>query len=341
MRVSVGMCTFNGDRYLSRQLSSIATQSRLPDELIVNDDGSTDSTLRVIESFAAAAPFPVEVEVNSRRLGVTRNFEQVIRRCRGDVVVLSDQDDVWLPHRIEVIEARLASSPDAAVAFSDAYLIDEQGRRTGDRLWDIVGFGKRQQSQMRRDPFGQLMGRSIVSGCTMALRTAHLDLVLPFPAEETSSRMRVLHDRWISLVLSPAFGLEVIDEPLVEYRLHPQQRVGIPALQIRKRLPSTMLRWRSAAVPTREHVGRVRATLQLLETIRLRLTASAAPGDVAAAMEQVDEAIAHLRAREALDTTRVARLPGVIREIATGRYQRYSLGAASAFADLVRRRGGP
>ena len=339
MKISVAMCTFNGERFLSRQLSSIATQSRLPDELLVNDDGSTDATVKLVENFAGVVPFPVEVSVNERHLGVTRNFESVIRRCSGDVIVLCDQDDVWLPHRLEVLEEKLSSAPETAVAFSDAYLINENGKRTGDRLWGIVGFGKRQQAHLRRDPFGQLMGRSIVSGCTLAVRADHRDLILPFPSEETNSQMRVLHDRWISLVLAPAFGLEVIDEPLVEYRLHPRQRVGIPALQIRKLVPSSMLRWRSAAVPTKEHVARLRATIELLETVSSRLEVRLHGPRRDTAIAKVTDAIAHLRARESLDETRFTRVPGLLRELGSGRYQRYSLGLASAFADLVRPRG--
>ena len=250
MRISVVLCTYNGAPYRSRQLSSIAAESRLPDEVIVSDDSSTDTSVKIVEAFAGAAPFPVDIAVNDRRLGVTLNFERAVWRCTGDVIVLCDQDDVWLPHRVEVVEERLVSEPETAIVFSDAFLINEAGRRTGDRLWGVVGFGPRQQARLHRDPFGQLMGRSIVSGCTLAFRSTHLALLLPFPPEHTTSRMRVLHDRWISLVLASTFGIAVIDEPLVEYRLHPRQRVGIPALQIRRLVPSSMLRWQSAAVPT-------------------------------------------------------------------------------------------
>lgn len=333
----MALATYNGERFLSRQLSSIATQSRLPDELIVSDDHSTDGTVKIVEAFAGTAAFPVDIAVNPHRVGVTKNFERAVGRCSGDIVVMCDQDDVWLPHRVEVVEEALVSDPDAALAFSDAYLINEDGRRRG-QLWDVFGLGPRQQARLRRDPFGQLMGRSVVSGCTMAFRAVERDLLLPFPVEQTGTRTSVLHDRWISLVLASAFAVAVIDEPLVEYRLHPAQRVGIPKLQIRKLVPSSVLRWRSAAVPTPEHSSRLEATIGLLGVIDARLNESLGDGRRADGRARVDEAVAHLGARLAVGRrpSRAGRLQGVIRELGTGRYQHYSLGLASAFADIAR-----
>src|SRR5258706_6945784 len=92
---SVAMCTCNGAAYLADQLESIAAQSRLPDELVVRDDASVDDTPAVIQAFAARAPFPVRFERNADRLGSTRNFDGAIAACTGDLIALSDQDDVW------------------------------------------------------------------------------------------------------------------------------------------------------------------------------------------------------------------------------------------------------
>ena len=320
MRVSVVLCTFDGERFLSRQLSSIATQSRLPDEVIVIDDHSTDATVKIVEAFAGTVPFPVEISVNDHRVGVTKNFERAITRCDGDIIVLCDQDDVWLPHRVEVVEERMVAEPEAGFAFSDAFLINEAGRRSRNQLWEVLGFSPQQQARLHRDPFGQLMGRSIVSGCTLAFRGLHRDLLLPFPTEHSRLRMRVLHDRWISLVLGTTFGAVVIDEPLIEYRLHARQLVGIPKLQIRKLVPSSMLRWRSAAVPTPEHAARLAANIDLLTTIGARLESHPGDNRHQKAQTRVDEAAAHLRTRLALggQTIRATRLPGIGRELASG-----------------------
>lgn len=336
MNISVAMCTRDGERFLPAQLASIARQGRLPDEMVIFDDCSTDATVQIAKEFAAEASFPVTISVNADLLGVTRNFERAIASVTGDVVVLSDQDDVWLPHRLGVLEERFERKPDLALTFSDAFLINAQGRRTGDRLWSISGFTPRQQAHMRRDGFGRLTARSIVSGCTLALRTEHRDFLFPFPDERTGSQMRVLHDRWISLALAPAFAIGIIEEPLVEYRLHPAQVVGIPKLQIRKLVPSSLLRWRSAAVPTREHLDRLRANIGLLRLIADRVDQHVTGVARHAALTRISDAVDHLQARAAAHGSLVDRVPNVVRELGTGRYREFSLGIASATADLIR-----
>jgi glycosyltransferase involved in cell wall biosynthesis len=95
MDLSIALCTYNGAAYLKEQLESIAAQTRTPYELVISDDQSTDDTLRLIQEFAATAGFPVRLSVNESNLGIAKNFEKAISLCRGDVIVLSDQDDVW------------------------------------------------------------------------------------------------------------------------------------------------------------------------------------------------------------------------------------------------------
>src|SRR5688572_3171861 len=94
-RLSVALCSYNGARFIHDQLSSIARQSRLPDELVICDDRSSDNTIAIIEKFAVDAPFPVRSHVNPTNLGSTKNFELAISRCCGDFIALSDQDDIW------------------------------------------------------------------------------------------------------------------------------------------------------------------------------------------------------------------------------------------------------
>ena len=87
-RISVAMCTYNGGRYLQEQLESIALQSRLPMELVVCDDQSTDDTISILKRFQSEAPFTVKVVRNSQRLGSTQNFDQAIGLARGDLIAL-------------------------------------------------------------------------------------------------------------------------------------------------------------------------------------------------------------------------------------------------------------
>ena len=94
------MCTFDGADYVRAQLDSIAAQSQPPEEIVVCDDRSNDDTAQIVRDFAASANFPVRIEINERRLGPLANFGKAIGLCRGDVVFLSDQDDIWKPHKM-------------------------------------------------------------------------------------------------------------------------------------------------------------------------------------------------------------------------------------------------
>src|SRR5215207_2518174 len=102
VRISIALCTYNGEQYLQQQLDSFVAQSRPPDELVVCDDRSTDRTVPIVEDFAKRAPFRVELVINETNLGSTRNFEKAIGLCTGDIIFLADQDDVWLPEKLRI-----------------------------------------------------------------------------------------------------------------------------------------------------------------------------------------------------------------------------------------------
>jgi hypothetical protein len=99
-RVSVALATYNGEEFLSQQLQSIAEQRLQPYELVVTDDCSEDSTCGIVDAFAQEAPFPVRLHRNNTRLGYKSNFFRAIRLCRGDLIALSDQDDIWAPDKL-------------------------------------------------------------------------------------------------------------------------------------------------------------------------------------------------------------------------------------------------
>ena len=104
MRISVALCTHNGARYVTEQVESILRQTLPPDEIVLSDDASTDDTVALVRAALAAHP-NVELRVfeNDPALRVTKNFEQAVVACTGDLVALSDQDDIWAPDRLERI----------------------------------------------------------------------------------------------------------------------------------------------------------------------------------------------------------------------------------------------
>nr|MDQ3805842.1 glycosyltransferase family 2 protein [Acidobacteriota bacterium] len=221
---SVAMCTYNGARFVAEQLASVAAQTRPPGELVVCDDGSTDETRELVGEFAARAPFPVRLFVNERNLGSTRNFGRAIALCAGDLIALSDQDDIWHPEKLEKLASRFAARPSVGLVFTDAELVDERLRPTGRRLWDSVGFGPRQRRLVRRGrALDVLLPGWSVTGATMAFRAAFKRLVLDIPDD-----LALIHDGWIALMVAAVSDVDFIAEPLIQYRQHPRQQVGAP-----------------------------------------------------------------------------------------------------------------
>lgn len=141
MKISVAMATYNGERFLVEQLESLAAQSRLPDELVVSDDCSSDRTLAVVEAFARSAPFPVFVFRNDKTLGYADNFLRAAQLCKGDWISFCDQDDVWMPGKLATIE-RYINIPgrDVMLIAHSAAVVDENLRGMASRRPDIARF---------------------------------------------------------------------------------------------------------------------------------------------------------------------------------------------------------
>jgi glycosyltransferase involved in cell wall biosynthesis len=216
----VALCTFNGERFLPRQLASIQQQTRLPDELVVSDDGSTDQTLAIVRSFAASVSFPVKVFVNQHNLGSTRNFERAIELCSGDLIALSDQDDIWLPHRIARSEQELDQHPEAGLVFSDGEIVDDQEQPVGSRMWPSAQFSQVRCEELLRGQYDLLFQYRFVTGATVMFRSHLRAVCLPFSPDW-------IHDEWLAAMV-PAFAeLRPIDEPLIFYRRHATQQVGL------------------------------------------------------------------------------------------------------------------
>lgn len=220
LRISVAMCTYNGGRYLKEQLESIAKQARLPCELVVCDDHSTDDTIAILKQFQANAPFPVLIIQNALRLGSTRNFDQAIGLCRGEFIALCDQDDRWLPQKLERLSDVLTENPFLGGVFSDANLIDGDGRPTGTRLFARHKFTTAKQRNFIACPPATLLKHDVVTGATLMFRGSIRRYCSPIPASW-------VHDGWLAWMIALHSRLTLIPEPLTEYRIHAGQQLGI------------------------------------------------------------------------------------------------------------------
>jgi glycosyltransferase involved in cell wall biosynthesis len=309
------MATFNGERYLEEQLETIVHQRRLPDEVVVSDDGSRDRTLDIVRGFAADAPLPVRLLHTSARLGPAGNFEHAIRACTGDVVVLSDQDDRWRATRLERTHEYLIRNPATVGVFGNARVMDGEGGIASD-LWTMVGFSNRDRRRWHHHAVDILVNRPIATGATMAFRTDASRLLPPPPGW--------LHDEWMALVLAARGELGFIDEPLIDYRLHGENTAGLPATRRLDRL----LDGAGLQRETQSGIDRLGAAIEYLE---------AAEPDLAPGLRGRLEARAeHLRTRLEVQTGRFQ--PGRVgAELVRLRYHRYSRGLGSAVRDVMAR----
>ena len=319
-RFSVAMCTYNGARFVAEQLASVAAQTRPPDELVVCDDGSRDETRALVEEFAGRAPFPVRLFVNERNLGSTRNFGRAVSLCTGDLIALADQDDVWLPAKLERLEARFAARESVGLVFTEAELVDERLRPTGRRLWELVGFGPREQRMVRRGRAADLLLPGWhVTGATMAFRARFRELVLEIPDD-----LPVIHDGWIALLVASVAEVDFVAEPLIRYRQHAAQQVGA------KEKPGP----RGGVAGAARRANSYGDLIRIAERACERLSERGGEG-ARGAMRGLDARLRHLRARAGLPAGKLARVPPVLKELLALRYHQYSNGARSALKDLL------
>ena len=210
-KISVAMCTYNGEKFINEQLESIVKQSRQPDELIICDDKSSDRTIEIINEFKKGVSFNVKLIINSKRLGVSKNFEKAILNCTGDIILFSDQDDVWMENKISKIEKQFINNGNIALVYTNALLVDENLANLGYTLWDSLNFKKKDQDRFLKDPIKVLIKRNVVTGATMALNANYIKSITPIPEIW-------IHDYWIAILLAirNQKNISLINEPLIK-----------------------------------------------------------------------------------------------------------------------------
>ena len=221
-RTSIALATYQGGRHLGAQLESFLTQTRLPDEVVVSDDHSTDDTLAIVEKFAERAPFPVVLVRNIGTNGIVSNFENAVRHCKNDIILFSDQDDCWLPQHIERLAALLESNERVLAVSSNSIVADEDLRPKGYTLEQSERYRKKLREAVMRFPDNQLelvARQRILAGHGLAFRKSLVPLVVPFSAT-------CLHDTWVYILAAVIGRVAYLSEPLTLYRTHTAQQLG-------------------------------------------------------------------------------------------------------------------
>jgi glycosyltransferase involved in cell wall biosynthesis len=219
MNISVALATYNGERHLAAQLESIALQSLLPTELVVSDDGSIDGTLGIIATFAEKAPFPVRILKKTERLGFADNFLFAATACRHELVAFCDQDDVWLPHKLQTAYKRLADDR-SVLAIHQLTTTDAALTPTG--VWTQGITRDAILQPLEFDPYLNGWGNSMLF---------RRELVTLIPREHRPKQPErsqpLAHDTWVYTLACGLGRVSHIAEPLILYRLHERNAIGL------------------------------------------------------------------------------------------------------------------
>lgn len=219
--ISIALCTCEGSLFLNKQLKSLTEQTLQPEELVVCDDSSTDETLEILKLYAAEAPFPVRIYVNEKRLGASQNFSQAIKLCKGDYIALCDQDDIWLPEKLEKIYHIMREAEEAwgegvpLLVYSDLKVVNSDGQVMAPSFMKI-----RKIRHLEGRVLNSLLVQNFVTGCTVLANRALIKKALPMPSKA------VMHDWWLALVAAAQGNIVFSGEPLVGYRRHEENVIG-------------------------------------------------------------------------------------------------------------------
>ena len=223
MTTSIVMCTYNGAKYVGKQMRSLLEQTLLPDEIVVCDDGSTDHTLDIIRSMRSETSVPIRIVCNTEHLGVTRNFVYGMQQANGDIIFCADQDDIWMLHKVATIVHYFEQHPDMNVVFTNVSLIDtEDNPFSKKNLFDISFLPDGPDVFDRGMALEQFSYINRAGGMAMACRREMVERLASCLSEKTT----MLHDELLAFCGIFENSLGYILEPLTQYRQHTGQTCG-------------------------------------------------------------------------------------------------------------------
>lgn len=201
MKISVCMATYNGEKYIRQQIKSILNQIGEDDELIISDDHSADDTLKIIKSFNDDR---IKIYLNEHEKGYTKNFENAMKKSSGDIIFLSDQDDVWNNNKVNIMLNKLKN---ADMVVSDAEVVDENLKTIYTSHFKLCKV---------KQGFWENFLKTRYIGACMAFNRNVLEKALPFP----KNQVYCAHDYWLTNVAEAFFKVELEHNALIKYRRH-------------------------------------------------------------------------------------------------------------------------
>lgn len=204
LQISVCLISYNGGRYIKKQIESILNQTYFVDEIIISDNGSNDNTVEIIKSFSTNRiklfqNLDTEKDIRKR---IIQNIEFALNKAQGNCIFLADQDDIWFPKKVEIMMEYLKKK---TLVISDSMLVDESENVISESFFKLSKFKFKFPFDLIRNPY---------SGCAMAFKKEFLAFALPFP------KSIPLHDIWLGNVAKYFFSIGIVEMPLMYYRRH-------------------------------------------------------------------------------------------------------------------------
>ena len=322
--LSIALCTYNGARFLREQLQSLANQTLLPFEVVITDDCSTDNTFDIIQEFSNV--LNIKYFQNEKPLKVTKNFEKAISLCTGDIILMCDQDDLWHVDKLAKIHTYFQENPKNIVVFSDAELVDEQGKSLNQNFWSAVRFHEVQRNLWKAGFWVDiLLAGNRSAGCMMAFRKELRGIILPFPTHIPE----MIHDNWITIVAAMMDSLGMIEEKLISYRQHSFQQIGTRPKEVRQTIS---LKDRFSR-PRNEKLVPFLAKRDYFCTLKAVLEERIDKSNPN--FQKFDQIINYYETRGSLSPFHLARISDVLKLLIKGDYHRYKDQEASWKAPYI------
>ena len=229
--ISVAMCTYNVEKYIQEQLESIIYQSVPPDEIVICDDCSNDATLEIVKDILNSYDGIVQLVSNKHNLGYRKNFEKAISLCHGDIIFLSDQDDVWSSNKIEIIKTEIEKDKNILLAFHDVEIVDENLCLINKSFWNVLHFD---YMQFLENDFRRLMESNVIQGSACAFKKNLFYFAEPFPEA-------AIHDEWLGLIALLKGKVKPVNLILAKYRQSGNNAIGAGKISLREKINKWLL----------------------------------------------------------------------------------------------------
>ncbi|MBC8386093.1 MAG: glycosyltransferase family 2 protein [Candidatus Cloacimonetes bacterium] len=324
MKTSIALCSYNGEKFIREQLESILNQTHPVDEIIICDDGSQDSTISILRDFENKYKSVIKVHQNRINLGFIKNFEKAISIASGEIIFLSDQDDIWKKDKIEKTLKVFDKNPDCYYVFSDAERIDEKGNKLEKSFWEELEFTPQKRLMFFKGFQKEiLLKNNVVNGASTAIRSKFKQLLFPFS-------QLFPHDHWIALIFSflDNKGGIPFDEPLISYRIHRKQALGFDRRTALQRKFSYLKNLKQ------NHKNVFIKQIEKLSEILFRIESS---GNVPADnTEYLRELIFYLKTRNKMyDVKRKERMKLILDLAQNGYYRRFALSSLTLWKEIL------